>query len=309
MLSSTDSPQTIKTDHTQSASFSVHNQILQSVPKTIKRKAALFLGMIKDNNNLPWDEQGVVSYKANVSMVPILSTLSMMQYVKEKALNPKVGKRFQRYYMKATYLNRLSVTRVDGKWMLKSTVAFTGISQLYHAAKSVLKGIRQRRSKLVTGCIHLYLTQTDLSPFQKTKNFVGGIIYQWQADLADMQHLAKEYNNKKYLLCVIDVFSRFSWVIPIQNKMGKTLINEITRGNKTFSHINYKIKDLHGEQILGTYYEHELQLIKDDGIYEIDSFLDRRTRCEGKKIIKEIKVNWKGYPQKIQSWIPESYSV
>ena len=39
-----------------------------------------------------------------------------------------------------------------------------------------------------------------------------------------MQHLAKQNNNKKYLLCVIDVFSKFSWVIPILNKMGKTLI-------------------------------------------------------------------------------------
>ena len=79
--------------------------------------------------------------------------------------------------------------------------------------------------------------------------------------------------------------------------------------NKTFSPITYKIKDLQGEQILGTYYEHELQLIKDDEIYEIDSVLDRRTRREGKKIIKEIKVNWKGYPKKFQSWIPESYLV
>ena len=28
-----------------------------------------------------------------------------------------------------------------------------------------------------------------------------------------------------------------------------------------------------------------------------------------KKTIKEIKVNWKGYPKKFQSWIPESYLV
>ena len=39
-----------------------------------------------------------------------------------------------------------------------------------------------------------------------------------------MRHLAKQNDNKKYLLYVIDAFSRFSWVIPIQNKMGKTLI-------------------------------------------------------------------------------------
>ena len=28
-----------------------------------------------------------------------------------------------------------------------------------------------------------------------------------------------------------------------------------------------------------------------------------------KKIIKEIKVNWKSYPKKFQNWIPESYLV
>ena len=64
---------------------------------------------------------------------------------------------------------------------------------------------------------------------------------------------------------------------------------------------------------MGTYYEHELQLIKDDGIYEIDSVLDRRTRREGKKIIKEIKVNWKGYPKNFKvgsqnrTWFKKTY--
>ena len=107
----------------------------------------------------------------------------------------------------------------------KSTVAFTGISQLYHAAKSVLKGIRY---KDVQDWLRGESTYTLHKPirrrFKRRKTIVGGINYQWQADLADMQHLAKQNSNKQYLLCVIDVFSRFSWVIPIQNKMGKTLI-------------------------------------------------------------------------------------
>ena len=107
----------------------------------------------------------------------------------------------------------------------KSTVAFTGISQLYHAAKSVLKRIRY---KDVQDWLRGESTYTLHKPirrrFKRRKTIVGGIDYQWQADLADMQHLAKQNNNKKYLLCVIDVFSKFSWVIPIQNIMGKTLI-------------------------------------------------------------------------------------
>ena len=104
----------------------------------------------------------------------------------------------------------------------KSTVAFTGISQLYHAAKSVLKGIKY---KDVQNWLRGESTYTLHKPirrrFKRRKTIVGGIDYQWQADLADMQHLAKQNNNKKYLLCVIDVFSKFSWVIPIQNKMGE----------------------------------------------------------------------------------------
>ena len=70
--SSIDSPQ--PTDQPPSA-VALHNQILQSVPKTMQRKAELLLGMIK-NNNLTWDEQGVVSYKGKRR----LSTRSSKKY-------------------------------------------------------------------------------------------------------------------------------------------------------------------------------------------------------------------------------------
>jgi hypothetical protein len=82
-------------------------------------------------------------------------------------------------------------------------------------------------------------------------------------------------------------------------------IFEITHVNKTLP-ITYKLKDLNNEQIMGTFYGEELQLIKDNEIYEIESVLDKRTRREGKRFVKEIKVNWKGYPKKFQSLIPES---
>ena len=65
MLSSTDSPKTTNKDKTKTASVALHDQILQSVHKTMHKKAELLLGMIKINNNLTWNEQGVVSYKGN----------------------------------------------------------------------------------------------------------------------------------------------------------------------------------------------------------------------------------------------------
>ena len=40
----------------------------------------------------------------------------------------------------------------------------------------------------------------------------------WGVDLADMTLINKFNKIIKYLLCVIDLFSRYSWVIPLKNK-------------------------------------------------------------------------------------------
>ena len=39
-------------------------------------------------------------------------------------------------------------------------------------------------------------------------------------DLADMQSLTKYNKGIKYLLCAIDLFSKYAWVIPIKDKKG-----------------------------------------------------------------------------------------
>ena len=37
--------------------------------------------------------------------------------------------------------------------------------------------------------------------------------------------LISKYNKGiKYLLCVIDLFSRYSWVIPLKNKKGDSIV-------------------------------------------------------------------------------------
>lgn len=46
----------------------------------------------------------------------------------------------------------------------------------------------------------------------------------WQADLVDMQSMAKDNSNYKYILVVIDTFSKYAWAYPIKlkNKINVT---------------------------------------------------------------------------------------
>ena len=47
----------------------------------------------------------------------------------------------------------------------------------------------------------------------------------WRVDLADMQSLSKYNKGVKHLLCAIDLFSKYAWVIPIKEKKGTSIVN------------------------------------------------------------------------------------
>mgnify|MGYP002144364721 CR=1 FL=1 len=54
--------------------------------------------------------------------------------------------------------------------------------------------------------------------FRRRKIFARGIDYLWQADLVDMTHLANQNDGYRYLLTVIDVFSKFAFVVALKKK-------------------------------------------------------------------------------------------
>ena len=47
----------------------------------------------------------------------------------------------------------------------------------------------------------------------------------WGVDLADMQSLSRYNKRIRYLLCAIDLFSKYAWVIPIKDKKGASIVN------------------------------------------------------------------------------------
>ena len=45
------------------------------------------------------------------------------------------------------------------------------------------------------------------------------------ADLADMQLIRKFNKGFRFLLCVIDIFSKYAWVVPLKDKKGSSIVN------------------------------------------------------------------------------------
>ena len=47
----------------------------------------------------------------------------------------------------------------------------------------------------------------------------------WGVDLADMQSLSRKNKGIKYLLCAIDLYSKYDFVIPLKDKKGISIVN------------------------------------------------------------------------------------
>ena len=51
----------------------------------------------------------------------------------------------------------------------------------------------------------------------------------WGADLADMQLISRYNKGIRFLLCVIDIFSKYAWVVPLKDKKGVSIVAAFLR--------------------------------------------------------------------------------
>ena len=64
------------------------------------------------------------------------------------------------------------------------------------------------------------LHKSIIRKFKKRKVYSAFKDNIWGADLADMQLLSKYNKGIRFLLCVIDIFSKYAWVVPLKDKKG-----------------------------------------------------------------------------------------
>ena len=103
----------------------------------------------------------------------------------------------------------------------------------------------------------------------------------WGVDLADMQLFSKFNKGFRFLLCVIDIFSKYAWVIPLKDKKGISIVNAFQILLKKSNRKPNKIWVDKGSEFYNSFFKKWLKDNKDNDIKMYS------TNNEGKSVIAE----------------------
>ena len=88
--------------------------------------------------------------------------------------------------------------------------------------KSQGKGLANNKENVqLTNELH----KPIIKKFNKRKVYFSFKNNIWGVDLANMQLLSKFNKGFRFLLCVIDIFSKYAWVIPLKDKKDVSIVN------------------------------------------------------------------------------------
>lgn len=96
----------------------------------------------------------------------------------------------------------------------------------YGGQEALLRAVRKRLPDTRREQVEDWLAEQDTYTLHKPVRYkfprkrvvVGGIDHQWQADLADMSSLKQFNEGFTFLLTVIDILSKYAWVVPLKSK-------------------------------------------------------------------------------------------
>ena len=100
----------------------------------------------------------------------------------------------------------------------------------------------------------------------------------WGVDLADMQSLSRKNKGIKYLLCAIDLYSKYAFVIPLKDKKGISIVNGF---NKIIKQSNRKPNKIWVDQGGELYNNVFKKWLSDNDIIMYSTF------NEGKSVVAE----------------------
>ena len=115
-------------------------------------------------------------------------------------------------------------------------ISFVAISKCWLIKIFKKPGVKKDENLKWTKELAQELHRSVVKKFRKRKVYVKEINEIWAADLVDMQPFSNYNNSVKYLLAVVDIFSKHTWMVPLKQKTGSAVaaaFQSIFNGGRT----------------------------------------------------------------------------
>jgi hypothetical protein len=105
---------------------------------------------------------------------------------------------------------------------VKHPASFSSLPKLHKFFKGKLskKFIKNWLSKQETYTLHRYTRRN----FDRNRYFVSNIDDLWEIDLCDMRSISQHNDGVNYLVIIIDVFSKYTWVAALKSKRAEVVM-------------------------------------------------------------------------------------
>lgn len=105
--------------------------------------------------------------------------------------------------------------------------AYAGPENFYQAVKQEgkYKIGRQRIRQFLNNEDSYSLYKPIRKTFPRSKVIVNTIDSMWDGDLADVSNIASHNDGYKFLLVLIDIFSRYLFIVPLKNKHHQNIVD------------------------------------------------------------------------------------
>ena len=184
----------------------------------------------------------------------------------------------------------------------KNPAGFSSVAKLAKASGYSTSKVKKWLKAQPTYTLHRQASKK----YPTRKYIVHDIDEQWQADLADVQLLAHQNKGYRYILTVIDIFSRFAWARPLKTKRGE----EVATAFKSIfdeGRIPHRIqsdqgKEFENRHVFTLFQRHNIELFSVKSAYKA-AIVERFNRTLKHKLWRyftmSTKYNWTNVLQDI----------
>ena len=149
--------------------------------------------------------------------------------------------------------------------------------------KKTISGKGIKNNKLLAEELH----KPVIKKFNKRKVYSQFRENIWGVDLANMQSLSKKNKSIKYLLCGIDLFSKYAFVIPLKDKKGISIVNAFNKVVKQSNRKPNKIRVDQGSEFYNRVFK---KWLSDNDIIMYSTYNEGKS-VVAERFIRALKIN------------------